>query len=124
MAASRIENPITFAEWVKTKALFEEGATKTETYVTAGHEPGARYAYGKSSAGWCFYITMTPAEEPHFWQAYHEWLARNAQPENCHVATHNLMKPPNCGTPNTPECEAVAPMPAPKIAAGQGVKAA
>lgn len=103
MAASRIETPTPFAEWVKTKALFDDDATMTETRVTDGHEPGTRYAYGKSSEGWCFYIAMTPDEEHVFWAAYRAWVQRGRCAE-LHMAIVSTGKPPNCGTPDTPPC--------------------
>lgn len=103
MAASRIEKPTPFAEWIKTKALFDDEATMTETRVTDGHEPGTRYAYGKSADGWCFYIAMTPDEEPVFWDAYRAWIHRSRIADR-HMALVNTDKPPNCGTPDTPPC--------------------
>jgi len=104
MAATSIEKPTPFAEWMKTKALFDDAATATETQVTDGPEPGLRYACGKSSAGWCFYIAMTSDEEPVFWEVYRGWLNRH-QGAHHHVAVVNSRKPPNCGTPDTPVCE-------------------
>lgn len=105
MAASRIEKPVPFAEWIKTKTLFDDHATKTETHVTDGHKPGTRYAYGKSSEGWCFYIVMTTDEEPAFKDAYNEWLKRTKHANVNHRMTIvNSRKPPSCGTPDTPPC--------------------
>lgn len=127
MAASRIDKPTLFAHWTKTKLLFDEGATATVIYVTDGHEEGVRHAYGRSPEGWCFYIAMTPAEEPVFWQAYLAWVKRN------HTGNHQIglvarQPPPNCGTPNTPPCPDVlgdqgglVPL---KLNAGRGEKAA
>jgi hypothetical protein len=122
MPAARIEKPTPFDQWLQTKTLFEDGATKTETHVTHGHDEGIRHAYGRSSGGWCFYIEMTAAQEPVFWQVYHEWVKRSSRPEARHVASVSATKPPNCGTPNTPDCEAITALAAP--GAGAGVRAA
>jgi len=111
MAASRIEKPTPFAEWVKTKTLFDDDATMTETQVTDGHEDGTRHAYGRSSEGWCFYIAMTHDEEPVFWEAYRAWVNRH-ESAHLHMALVNSQKPPNCGTPDTPPC--------PDLRSGQG----
>lgn len=100
-----IEKPTPFGQWIQTKQLFDDGAAKTETYVTDGHEEGTRYAYGKSSRGWCFYIVMEPSQEPEFLRAYQEWRKHN--PNGHHHMAVAVAKPPNCGTPNTPPCEAI-----------------
>jgi hypothetical protein len=102
-ALPSIDKPTPFSSWLQTKALFDDGTPMTETYVTDGHDEGVRYAYGKCAEGWCFYIAMTPEEEPVFWQIYNEWRNRNPTSAQ-HVATVNNRKPPNCGTPNTPQC--------------------
>jgi hypothetical protein len=107
MPAARIDEPTPFEHWIQTKQLFHEGVTQTETFVTDGHEEGTRYAYGKCPEGWCFYIVMAPDEEPVFWQIYRDWLGQN--PIECHhVTVVHTTKPANCGTPNTPPCEAIA----------------
>jgi hypothetical protein len=105
-ASFKIDTPTAFAQWAQTKALFDDGTAMTETYVTDGHELGVRLAYGRSPEGFWFYISMTPAEEPEFWQAYQEWFKRN-QVGNRHITSVIVDAPPaSCGTPNTPPSEA------------------
>jgi hypothetical protein len=111
MAASRINKPTPFAHWIQTKSLFDDGVTATVIHVTDGHEEGVRHAYGRSPEGWCFYIAMTHAEEPVFWQTYLAWVKRNPT-GNHRIGLVARQPPPNCGTPNTPPC--------PDVVGGQG----
>ena len=111
-SSQKIETPTEFGEWVLTRTLFDDGTLVTETSMTNGSEADVRLASGRSPDGWYFYISMTTAEEPIFWQAYQEWLSRN--PGGKHItsiiapATANASspKPPGCGTSTTPQCEA------------------
>jgi len=102
-ASPKIDTPTEFAQWAQTKMLFDDGTLLTETHVTDGYQPGVRLAYGKSPDGFWFFISMTPAEEPIFWEAYRAWRNRN-QTDHRHTVTLNIL-PPSCGTPNTPPCE-------------------
>jgi hypothetical protein len=107
-ASPKIETPTEFARWVETKTLFDDGTPVTETSVTNGSEPDVRLASGKSPDGWHFYISMTTAEEPLFWEVYKEWISRN--PGGIHTVSGTAFvvspKPPGCGTSTTPQCEA------------------
>jgi len=111
-SSQKIETPTEFGEWVQTKTLFDDGTPVTETSMTNGSEAGVRLASGKSPDGWYFYISMTTAEEPIFWQVYQEWLSRNLGGRHTTsiiasaTVTASSQKPPGCGTSTTPQCEA------------------
>lgn len=105
-ASLKIDTPTEFAQWAQTKTLFDDGTTTTATHVTNGNAPGSRLAYGKSPEGFWFFISMTPAEEPAFWQAHRDWISRNQAGHHASIVAY--APPASCGTPNTPPCEAKA----------------
>ena len=110
-ASPKIETPTEFARWVETKTLFDDGTPVTETHMIDGSQAGIRLAHGESPDGWYFYISMTTDEEPIFWQAYEAWCSRNPGIHATRVtgsatASATSPKPPGCGTPTTPQCEA------------------
>ena len=111
-AAASIDEPIEFAQWKQNGTLFDDQLVATETYVVNARPDGTdvrlRHAYGRSEAGFWFYIKMTHAEEIEFWQLYMAWRSRNANGNHAFISSSISTKPPSCGTPSTPLCPVVA----------------
>ena len=107
MPAKQILKPIEFTVWQQSRTLFASHLGPTETYVFDGPDGAradVRIAYGKCQQGFWFFITMTRAQEAEFADAYKVWRGSNPGGFHTYAAAPNGVRPPNCGTPNTPAC--------------------
>jgi|GEM_PF-5784676 len=107
MPAKQILKPTEFAVWKQSRALFASHLGATDTFVfdgPDGERGDMRLAYGKCQQGFWFFVSMTRAEEAEFASAYKTWKANNPSGLHTYTAAANGVRPPNCGTPNTPAC--------------------
>lgn len=100
---SQISNPTLFANWIGNPVLFDDGPTETRTVTYDDPSiSNARVAWGKTSAGFYFFLRMRAgSEEAQFWAEHANWVTANPGTHSTQVFT---TKPPSCGTPNTPPC--------------------
>jgi hypothetical protein len=69
-----------------------------------GAKADVRIAYGRCANGFWFYISMTRAQEAEFKKTWDTWRIDNPGGTHQYIAAPNGVRPPTCGTPNTPPC--------------------
>ncbi len=107
MPASKIDQPTEFTTWQSSRTLFGQAVGFTETYVfdgPAGLKADVRVAYGRCAKGFWFYISMTRDQEAEFKKTHDAWVKDNPGGSHRYAAAPNGVRPPTCGTPNTPPC--------------------
>jgi hypothetical protein len=99
-AYSQITNPTLYANW--NKVYFDDSPTETRvvTYIDPSNS-NLRVAWGKTSAGYYFYVKMHSSDESTFWSDHATWRAANP---GTHTWQAFSNVPPTCGTPTTPPC--------------------
>jgi hypothetical protein len=87
--------------------LFDRDVGFTETFVFDGPDGAkadVRVAYGRCQKGFWFYLSMTRSEEAEFKKTFDSWRKDNPGGIHQYTAAPLGVRPPTCGTPNTPPC--------------------